>query len=90
MLEKHNSVYITELGRHLLPDPNSSWEVPNDSNLELQMGRVLGGASTPRVRLQIGVLGASVYNSWSQTDIISLHAKMQLWIHFNNAVGFTM
>ena len=45
-------VYITELGRHLLPDPNSSWEVPSNSNLEPQLERVPGGASTPWVRLE--------------------------------------
>ena len=89
ILQKHNRVYITELGRHLLPDPNSSWEVRSDSNLEPHLGRVPGGASTPWMRLQIGVLGASVYNSRLQTDI-SLRAKMQLWMHFNHAVGFTM
>ena len=83
-------VYITELGRHLLPDPNSSWEGPSNSNLEPQLERVPGSASTPWARLQVGVLGTSVYNSRPQTDIISLRAKMQLWFNCNIAVNFTM
>ena len=88
ILGKHNRVYVTELGWHLLPDPSSSCQVSSDSNLEPQLGKVPGRASTRQVRLQIGVLGASVYNSRPQIDIISLRAKMQLWIHFKKCCWF--
>ena len=90
VLERHSRVYFTRLGRHIHPDSNSSWEVPSDSNLDSQLGRVPGGASTPPVRLQIVVLGASVYNSRPQTYSISLRAKLQLWFNCKNAVDFTM
>ena len=41
--------------------------------------RVLGGASTPQVRLSIADLDAPVYNPRPQIDtVISLHAKMKL------------
>ena len=83
-------VHITRLGQHLHPDSNSIWDVLSNSNLESQLGRVLGGASIPRVRLPIVVLGAPVYNPRPKTGIISLPAKMQLWFNCKNAVDFTM
>ena len=53
-------------------------------------GSVLGGASTPWVRIWIAVWGAPPYNLRPQTDIISLHAKMQLWFYICNAICFTL
>ena len=77
------------MGKQLHPDPSSAAK-----SLEQQsgvpVGKVPGGESTPWVRLQIVFLGASVDNPRLQTDIISLHAKMQLWFNINNAVDFTM
>ena len=47
-------------------------------------GRTPGDSSAPCVRLQIEVLGATIYNPRLQTDIIvSLYAKMQLWFYIN-------
>ena len=50
--------------------------------------KVLGCTSTPRVRLQVAILGALIYNPRPLTDIIfSLHAQMKLWFSFYNVVS---
>ena len=50
----------------------------------LDWEKIPGCASIPRVRLQIAVSGAPVYNPRPQIVIITcLHAKMQLWFYFH-------
>ena len=60
-------LYITELGKQLHPDPSSAGK-----SLEQQsgvpVGKVRGGVSTPRVRLQFATRRSPAFSTRPQAD----------------------